>query len=564
MFCKRTLIGIIILINALIAKAAPTTNQADLYMQIKESIGLLGSVYREINTQYVDQIDPQEFMRAGIEGMLETLDPYTVFLDREETDDLHIMTAGQYGGVGIEIGVRGKEKVLTVISPIEDSPASRLGIRPGDQIIEINGQSTTGFTTSDAAVLLRGEAGTTVNITIDRIGAPEPLTFTLEREMITVHDITYSGILRNGIGYIKLTRFSRNAGEEIRKALLQLQEEGMTSLILDLRYNPGGLLPAAVEVAQNFVAKGDEIVSTLGRSQASKRSYFSKVNPICPDIPMVVLVDEGSASASEIVAGALQDLDRAVIVGKNTFGKGLVQSLVDFKDGRSLKITTARYYTPSGRLIQKLDYFNEQDSDVILKKAIPEKPELEEVYYTKAGRIVHGRGGISPDIEVTLPDIDRYETDLLRGGYFYDFCAGYLEAHPQNSNPDISPDIVEEFRDYLKEKDFRYQIPLEKEFEDLVNVAESDTIASNELQENLAKMKITIEQMRPDFFSQHRDFIIFQLSMEMAGLIDGKGGRILKSMDKDTQMSAVLSLLLDPDQYAEILSAPEHAFRSEK
>lgn len=548
-------------ISTLAANAVPSNDTGDIYMQIKENIGLFGAVYREISTRYVDEIDPQEFMRAGIDGMLSTLDPYTVFLDTETASDLHIMTAGKYGGVGIEIGVRGKEKILTVISPIEDSPASRLGIRPGDKIIEINGESTYGYTTSDAAELLRGEAGTTVDITIERIGVPEPISYTLERAIITIRDVSYAGILENGTSYVRLTRFSRNAGGDIRRALLEQKKKGMTSLILDLRHNPGGLLPAAVEVAQNFIPKGEEIVSTRGRDQVSHRRYASQIDPVCPDIPIVVLVDEGSASASEIVSGALQDLDRAAIVGQPTFGKGLVQSLVDFKDGNSLKVTTARYYTPSGRLIQKLDYFNDTEDSVLHAVPFTEKPEFKERYYTKSGRIVYGGGGIMPDLEVATTSLDHYETDLLRTGYFYDFCSDYLSQNPEEKDASIDSAILAEFQDYLKGREYRFRSEIEEELEDMLVLADEDSTVNESIRDCLNQLKAEVEATCPDLFAEHSDFIAYRLGIEMAGLLDGRRGRILAGIDGDPQMKAALDILANPDAYREILTGPGHALR---
>lgn len=539
--------------------AASSSNNEDIYLQIKENIGLFGAVYRELNTRYVDCINPEEFMRAGIEGMLSTLDPYTVFLDSEAADDLHIMTAGQYGGVGIEIGVRGKDKALTVISPIEDTPAMRLGIRPGDKIIEINGQSTVGFSTSDAAELLRGEPGTTAEIKIERIGVAQPISFTLERAIITIKDITYAGILDGGIGYIKLARFSRNAGSEVRKAAIDLKKEGMRGLVLDLRHNPGGLLPAAVEVTQNFVPKDEEIVRTQGREPSSQRIYRSQLAPVCPDVPMVVLVDEGSASASEIVAGALQDLDRAVIVGKTTFGKGLVQTLVDFQDGRSLKITTARYYTPSGRLIQKMDYFDEADSVLLQDRTHQEAPKVEERYATKSGRAVYGGGGISPDVDVALPEVDRYETDIIRGGYLYDFSADYLASHPEKQDAVITPEIIEEFRSFLTTKNFRFRTDIDEEIEKLRDLAETDTSVGGTITQCLQNLELKIDAARPDYIQTHGDFITAGLGREMAGLIEGNRGRVLAGLPADTQMQAALNLLNESKAYRQILAGPQHA-----
>jgi carboxyl-terminal processing protease len=551
---------IIITLIPLYSPASAPANDVDLYLQIKENIGLFGTIYREINSKYVDEIDPEKFMRAGIEGMLGTLDPYTTYMDDQAASDLHIMTAGQYGGVGIEIGVRGKDKVLTVIAPMEDTPAQRVGIHPGDRVVEIEGQSAIGFTTDQAAGLLRGDPGTKVSITVERIGVSDPLKFTMERALIAVKDVTFSGIVSDGVGYIKLARFSRNAGEEVRKAITDLQTRGMTSLILDLRRNPGGLLPSAVEVTQNFVPKGVEIVSTLGRDPDSKRDYNTQLDPVAPDVPMIVLVDEGSASASEIVAGALQDLDRAVIVGKTTFGKGLVQTLVDFKEGKALKITTARYYTPSGRLIQKLDYFGD-DKDTVIRTGAQDSTARKVQYFTKAGRVVYGGGGITPDLEVALPLLDRYETELIREGLPYDFAAQYLAHHPDKKDALITPEITEEFRQFLIERKFVYKNDLEQKVQEVLTQAQDDQSLGADIKASLQDLKSELEAARPDYFAQHDHYIGDALNREMAGLLTGNRGRIMATMQDDSQMQAALALLHDPGQQKSYLAPPEHALK---
>jgi carboxyl-terminal processing protease len=549
---------------ALNAMSDPVVTGNDLYQQIKDNIGVYGAVYREINSRYVDFVDPNKFMRAGIEGMLSTLDPYTVFMDNKEADDLHIMTAGEYGGVGIEIGIRGKEKILTVISPMDDTPAQRQGIKPGDKIIEIAGKSTIGFTTADAADNLRGEVGTKVTLKIERIGVNDPMTFTLERALITVKDVSCYGLIDGTVGYVKLTRFSRNAGEEVRKALEDMKSRGMTSAILDLRSNPGGLLPAAVDVAANFLPRSEEVVYTVGKEESSKRSYKSQIDPVCPETPLVLLVDEGSASASEIVAGALQDLDRAVIVGQTTFGKGLVQTLVDFPDGQSLKITTARYYTPSGRLIQKLDYYDDESGAIIRPASTNDSLVTKKVYLTKSGRVVHGGGGIKPDKEVALKNFDRYETELVRGGYLYDFVTDYQGKHPEINQIEVAPEIVNHLRDYLNEKNFNYQTELEQELNQLSTLAAKDSTLNPEVTASLSRLKKQLEASDPDYFTMHEDFIKDGLHREIAGLKEGSKGRIFAGMATDPEVQAALGLLRDDYAYHKILMGGEQALGTDK
>jgi len=340
------------------------SNDGDRYRDAAAQIKLLGEILRGVNQRYVDDIPVDKFVKAGIDGMLETLDPYTVYFEPERVGDLEEITKGEFTGVGIEIGLRGKKKELTVISPMEDTPASRIGIRSGDVIVAVDGESTAGFTIADAAERIRGEPGTEVKLSIRRHGYDEPIDYTISREVIRINDVAFAGMIDDEIGYIKLVRFSGHAGAELRQAMVKLREHNPRGLILDLRSNPGGLLPSAVEVSDEFLRVGDVIVSTRGRSPRSTRSFNASKEPLAGNIPIAVLVNGGSASASEIVAGALQDHDRAVIIGTPTFGKGLVQSVLNLSNGAALKITSARYYTPSGRLIQR-DRENGGDEEFI-------------------------------------------------------------------------------------------------------------------------------------------------------------------------------------------------------
>ncbi|MBT6517674.1 MAG: S41 family peptidase, partial [Candidatus Marinimicrobia bacterium] len=327
----------------------------DIYKQVRKNQSLINDVYRHLVTNYVDDIDLDAFTKMSINNMLLDLDPYTVYMENEERSGIEMLTKGKYGGVGIQIGRR--EKVLTVISPMENSPAKRAGIISGDKIIKIDDQETEGLSMDDAAKLIRGKKGSQVVLSVERFREADLIEFELTREDIKVKDISYSGMLDKQTGYIRLTRFSRNSDKEMKQALRELLENNMTGLVLDLRDNPGGLLNAAVNILDLFIDKGEMLVWTEGKTQKSKRQYESKTVPLVPnDLNITVLVNQGSASASEIVAGTLQDLDRAVVVGRSTFGKGLVQTVFNLDKNRALKITTAKYYIPSGRLIQKPGY----------------------------------------------------------------------------------------------------------------------------------------------------------------------------------------------------------------
>ncbi|MCL6097765.1 MAG: S41 family peptidase, partial [Bacteroidetes bacterium] len=333
------------------------TRDNDIYFQINKGIDIFGRVYKEVALNYVDQLNPEEFMLAGINGMLTSLDPYTNFIDADGQKDIDIITKGKYGGIGATVGLRNDN--VTIVDLIEGFSAQRQGMRIGDVITKINNVRITKDNFESLSEMLKGDPGTTISVTVKRDGASDEITFNLVREEIEVKNVTYYGFVPAGSknAYIKLSGFSQTAGEEVKKALLDLKSKGeIESLILDLRGNPGGLLDAAIDVCGKFLNKGQLIVSVIGRDSLNTKNYSSNEEPIAGKVRMAVLIDEGSASASEIVSGAMQDHDRAVLVGTNSYGKGLVQTIIPLSYNTSLKITTARYYTPSGRSIQKIDY----------------------------------------------------------------------------------------------------------------------------------------------------------------------------------------------------------------
>ena len=525
----------------------------DYYRKVKENLDLFRDVYREISTKYVDDIDPEEFIRAGIRGMLDTLDPYTIFIDEDNTDNLKIMTSGKYGGLGIVIGLRGEDKILTVIAPMDGTPADRIGIRAGDQIIEIEGVSTKGFDIRKAASMMRGEPGTSIEIRIRRLGVPKPILYTIQREVITVKDVSCFTIIEDDIGYIRLTRFSRKVGEELDSALNELKSREMKSLILDLRGNPGGLLEAAVEVCERFIPEGEIIVSTRGMTSGSNRMIKSTAKPSCVDCPLIVLVDGGSASASEIVAGAIQDLDRGVIIGAGTFGKGLVQSLVTFNNGTELKLTTAKYYTPSGRLIQKIDYFSEDNPVIFEKEAGGELGSSDTLYFTSNGRRVYGGGGITPDIIVKGLKIPNMVGSLFRESKFFYFANDYLASTtPADALSD--PDLLPQFQEYLKEKDFKYQVDGQLEIEVLEKIAQEKNLGA-EFNDYLAKMNGMLENLKTEDFKANGEMIERFLRMEFAYRESGSIGRLEASIESDPQMQKAIKILENTRLYVDILSS---------
>ena len=397
----------------LLATLSIAFTQSDFYRKIANSQRLINQVYSQIFSTYVDQLDPEVFTRSSINSITENLDPYTTLLVEDQQYSIELLTDGKYGGVGIQLGYRNKE--MTVISPMNESPAQKAGIMSGDIIKKIDDSEVKVMSFNDAAAKIRGKKGTKVKLTIKRFGENDNIDFVLTRSSIDVKDISYSGMISSTTGYIRLNRFSRYASRDFQKELVELTKKDISQLIIDLRDNTGGLLSAAVNILDMLTDKDIPLVSTKGRTKESNRSFYSKRNPIISkDVRIVVLINQGSASASEIVAGAIQDLDRGIIVGEKSFGKGLVQTAYEIDKKRTIKITTARYYIPSGRFIQKRDYI---DSKFLMNKA-----DEDSLFKTRNGRIVYGNGGITPDTIVVDKKMESISTQFWRSGYFYSFA----------------------------------------------------------------------------------------------------------------------------------------------
>ena len=433
----------------------------------------------EINSNYVEKLNSKEIVYSGIRGMLDGLDPFSSLQDDETHQRFMEVTQGKYEGLGMAIGVR--DGFIVVSSTFEGSPAYHKGIHPGDKILEIGGKSTQGMNVSDASDLMRGPSGTTVKLKIQREGLEEPLEYEMERAIIELKSVPYYGVVGDSIGYIRLSRFSEDSGKELKEAVNSLNEKKVKGLILDLRNNGGGLLDEAVVVSELFLDKDKLVVYTKGKDEKQIRKYFSQNEPLYKDKPLVVLVDNGTASASEIVAGAVQDWDRGVIIGNKTFGKGFVQQVFNLPMNAYLKLTVAKYYIPSDRCIQKPEmtasslYIQEGGE----QKKVEELKEKEK-FYTKGGRLVFGGGGITPDIEVQRRELLPIEIDLERKSVFFDFAVKYLAKHP-NLPADFAVDekMIEEFRKFLTEINFTYKSPLERGMEDLKKPIQEESLDSS-------------------------------------------------------------------------------------
>jgi len=522
---------------------------SDLMFKIYRSVDVFSKVYKEIAINYVDEVDPDRFMRAGIDGMLKTLDPYTVFVGDKEGDELDLVITGKYAGVGITIAVR--DGMVTVINLVEGYSAAKQGIEIGDHILEVDGKSMVGAKPEDVRALVRGAPGTEVRMKIDREGETALLEYVLLREEIPVKNVTYAGYIEPGIGYIRLERFSRTAGDDVRSAVKDLMSQGsLKGVILDLRNNPGGLLDIAVNITSKFVPEKSLIVTTKGRRSEADRKYYSAETPMASDLPLAVLVDRGSASASEIVAGAIQDLDRGIIVGERTFGKGLVQTISRLTENSSVKVTTARYYTPSGRCIQEVDYSHRSKDGVFA--TIPDS--LRREFKTASNRKVYDGGGIQPDSLVVEEEYGRIVDELLRKAMFFKFANTYAAQHASlPENFDITPSLLKEFEQFLKEKKFVYQEEAELKLKELKGIAEKARYNKAFLGE-LAQLSGLVELEKSRTTERYEKEMRSFLKTEIVGRLKGERARIESTFGDDKQLNVAVSLLKNKKLYDKLLS----------
>jgi len=534
---------IVILLAVLLAGSLAFTQVNDLFFQIKKQLTIFSDAYKEVATLYVEEVSPERLMTVGLNAMLNELDPYTVFIPEGEQQQMEIISTGSYGGVGIDAGFRGDD--IVVIAPLEGYPADRAGIRPGDIILEINNVSVADITPEEVQQLTLGDPGTELSLTIRRIGIDELLEFNLVREQIEVKNIEYSGRLDNNedVGYIKLTRFGQRSAEEIREKLLEFRSDSVTSLILDLRNNPGGLLNEAVEIVDKFIEPGVTVVETKGRIRSENSTFVADEPPVFDDLPIVVLMNEGSASASEVVAGAFQDLDRAVILGETSFGKGLVQTVRPLSYNSSLKITISQYFTPSGRSIQSVDYTGGNGTD---GRQIPDS--LRRAFTTKNGRTVYDGFGIEPDVEVTNDQLSRLQLALLQENSFFFFVADYIA---QNGS-DRPENMYEIFLSYLEEEDFDYETQAGRNINQLMSSTESfqDEQESEKL---LIRLRESVDRKKNQQLKENRQFIENNLMEEWIAQSGTSEQKTQYSLRNDVMVLEAIQLIDNRALYDSIL-----------
>jgi len=516
---------------------------------------LLAQAAYSINDRYVEDIDPKELGYAGIRGMLELLDPFSDMLEKKTYDRLMEFTHGKYEGLGMTI--ERKDKYIIVVSPIEGTPAFRMGLRAGDRIIEIEGKPTYGMSTEEASNLMRGPAGTKVTLKIKREGIEEPLEYVIERAVIELKNVPYYGVIGDGIGYIRLRGFSEETGKELKEAIRNLNNQNIKGLIFDLRFNGGGLLNEGVETSNQFLDQGKLIVYTQGKKEEDLIKYFAREEPLYPDKPLVVLVDGQTASASEIVAGAIQDWDRGVIIGDTTYGKGLVQTVLNMPDEVFLKLTIARYYIPSGRCIQKPEK-SKRNIALLSEEAEPDSSQNEfkqnEVFHTNGGREVYGGGGIVPDIAIQEERLKPIEINLERKQLFFDFAVRYISQHEDLSKDfEVDEQIISEFKDFLEEKNFSYLTPVElslQELEENINSQKDKEI----FDQTLLELKKVVQNSKENDLKNSLDYIKKAIKRDILYGLHGEKAYYEEVLLKtDPVVKKAVEVLSDKAEYRKML-----------
>ena len=537
---KISILSIAVIVISLFSLAL---TKSDVYRELAHSQRLINEVYKSLITRYADRLDTEKFTKTVINNILDDLDPYTVYLEDDEKKGLDLLTKGKYGGVGINLGERDKK--LTVISPIDNSPAKHKGIIAGDIIVKIDGSPTEEMSLDDAASHIRGPKGTDVTLSIKRFGNEQLIDFVLTRADITVKDIPYAGMLDDETGYIRLMRFSKNSGPEMRSSIMNLQRDNARRIIIDMRDNPGGLLQSAIEILDMILPKGELLLSTKGRLPEANKRYIARKKPVIEeDVKIAILINEGSASASEIIAGTIQDLDRGVIVGTTSFGKGLVQSVygLDGSGKRSLKVTTAKYYIPSGRLIQKPGYIN--DGLVV-------RDEKEDsIFFTVGGRMVKGGGGITPDYEVKMPKSTPLLRECWRKGLFFSFAQERQHKYDSYEDALIDLDLITDFKVFINDHDLDVTTEGEKQFQEARTKLAALDSTNMDLTHAFDFVETFIIGWEATLFEMEKNDLQRRLLLELASIMKGSEFRVEESIKDDPVVIKAKEILQDPVAYS--------------
>ncbi|MBE9480393.1 MAG: S41 family peptidase [Bacteroidetes bacterium] len=519
--------------------------------EISKNLDIYTTLFRELNINYVDEINSGELMEAAINAMLESLDPYTIYIPESEVEDYRFMTTGQYGGIGALIHKQGDYVVIS--EPYEGFPAHKAGLKAGDRILKINNKSAKGKSSADVSKVLKGSPGTTLKILIERNGEPKPIEKEIIREKIKIENIPYYGMLNDDIAYIKLTGFTQNAAREVKNSFLKLKENNdVKSLILDLRGNGGGLMNEAVDITNIFVEKDKEVVSTKGKLSNRNKSHKTRYAPVDLSIPLVVLVNQASASASEIVAGAIQDLDRGVILGQRTFGKGLVQNVIPLSYNSKVKVTVAKYYIPSGRCIQAIDYSLKDENGHFNK--IPDS--LITAFKTQNGRTVYDGGGIEPDIKLKPLKFSNIAISLFTKFLIFDYANKFFRENPEIPPADefiITDQIFDDFKNYISDKNYDYTTESEKTLEKLKKYAEKEKYF-DAIQSEYETLKMKMKHDKDEDLNKYKDQIKELLKIEIVSRYYYQKGKIIASIANDPEIKEAMEILENKTLYESILN----------
>ena len=551
-FSKTKKAGIVFVGILVFAIGFYSFTQDNKNFQIAKNLDIYYTLFRELNLFYVDDVEPNKLVKTSIDKMLESLDPYTNFIPEDDVEDFRFMTTGEYAGIGALISKQNGK--IVIAEPYEGFPAQKSGLRAGDILLEVAGKSTEKLSTEDVSSLLKGPAKKPVLVKIQRYGQKKPMDIEIIREKIQIDPVPYYGMLDKETGYIRLSNFTVDCTERVKMAFIELKEkQGAKSLVLDLRSNPGGLLMEAVRISNLFIPKGQEIVSTKGKVKQWDKVYYATENPIDTLMPIAVMVNRGSASASEIVAGAIQDLDRGMIIGTRTFGKGLVQTTRDLSYNSKLKITTAKYYIPSGRCIQALDYTHRNEDGSV--GAVPDS--LITKYTTKKGRIVFDGGGVAPDITINDDALSNLSINLITKSVVFDYATIFNSKFDKIASPEefiITPEVYSDFVQYVKDQNFEYESKTEKELQSLLEVAKKEKyydISKDEFEKLKEKLGHNIDQD----FDHFKDEVSELLTDEIISRYYYQKGAIKASLRDDSGVKKAIEILRKPDGYAAIFDS---------
>lgn len=543
---------VVLLIPVLGVFAFSFTPPAERYFEIAKNLDIFASLFKEVNALYVDEVNPNQLIRTGIDAMLMSLDPYTNFIAEDEVETYRTMNTGQYGGIGAVTRVIGNRTLVTMI--YEGYPAQKNGLKIGDEVIKMDEVELAKISIEEANQLMRGQVGTTVKLTVKRFGTPDLVNLEFKREKIKVSNVPYYGMVGSNSGYIQLTDFTPDAGKEVRNAVVKLKEQGAENIILDLRDNPGGLLFEAVNICNIFIPKGKTVVTTKGKVQNSNVTYETLNNPADLEIPVAVLINRGSASASEIVAGTLQDYDRAIIIGEKSFGKGLVQIPRQLSYNSQVKITTAKYYTPTGRCIQVLDYSHRRTDGSV--GAIPDSVKKE--FKTTNGRLVYDGGGVDPDIVLEGIEASSLTQMLYRNGYIFDYATLYASQHesiPPARDFKLTDKEYEAFATFVKSKQYNYRSPVEVELSVLKEQAKRERYY-NELSPQIEQIAELLKENRKRDLYTFKDQIKLLLEQDIASRYYLEKGITEVEFKNDADIEKSVTVLNNTAEYKKILRLP--------